>query len=69
MATTFVRHDGHKSYRGENPVHWVLDASTLVLADFFGSCKVKHPSEAVDEENFWGFPLTFAVLPLATRFK
>ena len=54
------KHDGHKMVVAKNPEHWVPDASTLALADFSGSCKVQHPSEAVNVD---------AVLPLATRFK
>ena len=52
------KHDGHKMVVAKNPEHWVLDASTLVLADFSGSCKVEHPSEAVNVESF-GFPSYF----------
>ena len=52
----------------KNLEHWVPDASTLVLADFSGLCQVQYPSEAVNVESF-RFPSTFAVLPLATRFK
>ena len=50
----FIACDG----RGENPEHWAPDASTWVLADFSGSCKVQHPSEAVNVKSF-GLPLTF----------
>ena len=55
-ATTFVFSSGMTVTRvvvAKNPEHWVPDASTVVLADFFGSCKVEHPSEAVDVEKFW----------------
>ena len=52
------KHDGHKMVVAKNPEHWVPDASTLVLADFSGSCKVQHPSEAVNVESF-GFPSHF----------
>ena len=40
----------------KNPKHRAPDASTLILADFSGSCKVQHPSEVVNVVSF-GFSL------------
>ena len=50
-AATFVFRSNMTVTRmvvAKNPEHWVPDASTLVLADFSSSCKVQHPSEAVN---------------------
>ena len=47
----------------KDPEHWVPDASTLVLADFSGSCKVQHPSEAVNVE------VLVSLLPFALLIK